>query len=102
MQARIFRPAKTAMQSGPAGNSKAWVLEYEPQAPKRPDNLMGWLGSNDMAQQVSLKFHSVDDAIAYAKRHHLDYQVQAEPQKPFRPKNYADNFKSDKLEFGRF
>ena len=102
MQARIFRPAKTAMQSGPAGNAKSWVLEYEPQAPKRPDHLMGWLGSNDMQQQISLKFHTAEQAIAYAKRSNLDYQLQAEPQKPLRIKNYADNFKSDKLEFGRF
>ena len=102
MQARIFRPAKTAMQSGPAGNAKSWVLEYEPNAPKLPDNLMGWLGSNDMAQQISLRFETVEDAIAYAKRHNISYQVQAEPKKPVRIKNYADNFKSDKLEFGRF
>ena len=102
MQARIYRPAKTAMQSGPAGNAKAWVLEYEPQAPKLPDSLMGWSGSNDMVQQISLKFHTADEAVAYAKRHNLDYQVQAAPQKSYRPKNYADNFKFDKLEFGRF
>ena len=102
MQARIFRPARNAMQSGPAGNTKTWVLEYEPQSPKQADHLMGWLGSNDMVQQVRLKFHSVEDAVAYAKRHNLDCQLQAEPKKPFRPKNYADNFKFDKLEFGRF
>ena len=102
MQARIFRPARNAMQSGPAGNAKTWVLEYEPVAPKQADNLMGWLGSNDTQQQVRLKFDSADQAIAYAKRHALDYQIQPEPQKPFRAKNYADNFKFDKLEFGRF
>ena len=90
------------MQSGPAGRAKDWVLEYEPQAPKLPDPLMGWLGSNDTVQQISLHFHSVEDAVAYARRHKLDYQVQAEPKKAFRPKNYADNFKFDKLEFGRF
>jgi ETC complex I subunit conserved region len=102
MQARIYRPARTAMQSGPAGLAKSWVLEYEPQSPKRPDHLMGWLGSNDIASQITLKFHTVDEAVAYAKRHNLNYEVQAEPKTPFRAKNYADNFKSDKLEFGRF
>ena len=102
MQARIYRPARNAMQSGPAGNAKNWVLEYEPVATKRADNLMGWLGSNDTQQQVRLKFDSADQAIAYAKRHALDFQVQAEPKKPLRLKNYADNFKFDKLEFGRF
>ncbi len=102
MQARIYRPSKTAMQSGPAGKAKSWILEYEPQAPKLPDNLMGWAGSGDMLQQVTLKFETADEAVAYAKRHNLDYTVQAEPKKSFRPKNYSDNFKFDKLEFGRF
>ena len=102
MQARIFRPAKTAMQSGPAGKAAAWVLEYEPQAPKRPDHLMGWLGSDDMNQQVTLRFDTADQAVAYAKRHKLDYQLQPEPTAAQHPKNYADNFKSDRLEFGRF
>ena len=102
MQARIYRPAKNPMQSGPAGTPSMWVLEYEPQVPKSPDHLMGWLGSNDMQQQIKLKFDSADQAVAYAKRHKLDYQVQPEPQKPVRIKHYADNFKTDKLEFGRF
>ena len=102
MQARIFRPAKTAMQSGPAGNAKQWVLEYEPQAPKRPDHLMGWLGSNDTTQQITLKFETADQAVAYAKSHNIEYQVQAEPKAALHFKNYADNFKSDRLEFGRF
>ena len=102
MQVRIYRPAKTAMQSGPAGNSKAWVLEYMPVAPKRPDRLMGWLGSDDTTQQVRLKFATQDEAVAFARRKGLDAQVSAEPQKSFRPKNYSENFSFGKLEFGRF
>ncbi len=101
MPVRIFRPAKTAMQSG-KGNAKAWVLEYEPSAPKQADPLMGWLGSDDTAQQVRLTFASRDEAVAYAKRKGLDYQVLAEAtKKPVAPKNYSDNFRYDKLEFGR-
>jgi hypothetical protein len=102
MQVRIYRPAKNAMQSGAAGNAGKWVLEYEPAAPKRPDRLMGWLGSDDTTQQVRLKFATCEQAVAFAKRKGLDYQVAAEPQKSFRPKNYADNFRYDKMEFGRF
>ncbi|MEL6785791.1 MAG: NADH dehydrogenase ubiquinone Fe-S protein 4, partial [Pseudomonadota bacterium] len=41
MIARIFRPAKTAMQSG-KGKSRQWVLQYEPSAPKQSDPLMGY------------------------------------------------------------
>ena len=102
MQVRIYRPAKTAMQSGKA-NAKAWVLEYEPVAAKRPDRLMGWLGSNDTTQQIRLKFATETEAIAYAKRKGLEFQVFGEAtKKPVAVKNYADNFRFDKLEFGRF
>lgn len=102
MQARIFRPAKTAMQSG-KGNSKAWVLEYEPAAPKLADPLMGWLGSTDTVQQVRLTFETREQAIAYAKRKGLDYNVsEPTPKHQPKPKNYADNFRFDKMEFGRF
>lgn len=102
MPVRIYRPAKTAMQSG-KGNAKAWVLEFEPAAPKTPDPLMGWLGSDDTSSQVRLKFATLEDAVAYAQRKGLEYDVQAEAvKKPCAPKNYADNFRYDKLEFGRF
>ena len=102
MQVRIYRPAKTAMQSG-KGNTKAWVLEYEPAARKDADPLMGWLGSDDTTQQVRIKFASQEEAVAYAKRKGLDFQVFAEAtKKPVGSKNYSDNFRFDKLEFGRF
>lgn len=102
MQVRIFHPAQTAMQSGKA-NSKDWVLEFEPAARKEADSLMGWLGSNDTTQQIRLKFATKEEAVAYAKRQGLSYEV-IEPahKKPVPPKNYADNFRFDKLEFGRF
>jgi len=102
MQVRIYRPAKTPMQSGRAGNAKAWVLEYEPVAPKQPDHLMGWLGSADTTSQLRIKFASSEEAVAFAKRKGLDYQLFEENSRQQKPKNYADNFRFDKLEFGRF
>jgi len=41
MLARIYRPAKSAMQSGPA-RGKDWVLEFEPASARNPEPLMGW------------------------------------------------------------
>ncbi len=102
MQVRIYRPAKTAMQSGRSGNAKSWVLEYEPTAPKQPDNLMGWLGSTDTTSQVRVKFATMEEAVAFAKRKGMDYTVTAENSRLQKPKNYSDNFRFDKLEFGRF
>ena len=55
MVARIYKPAKTAMQSG-FGNTKGWKLDFEPEAPRRVEPLMGWTSSSDMRQQLRLQF----------------------------------------------
>ncbi len=96
MVARIYKPSKTAMQSGVA-RTKRWVLEFEPEAPKEIDPLMGWTGSGDMQSQIRMSFETQDDAVAYAKRNGLAYIVQ-EPhkRKPTR-KSYADNFRYGRL-----
>jgi hypothetical protein len=93
--ARIYQPAKTAMQSG-AANTNAWVLEYEPEKPREADPLMGWTSSSDMKQQLRLEFATKEEAVAYAEREGVPYRVM-EPHKRGRSKKaYADNFK-----FGR-
>jgi hypothetical protein len=95
MAVRIFRPAKTAMQSG-AANTKDWVLVHEPEAPRNVDPLMGWTSSSDTRAQVRLEFDTKEDAVAYAKRNGLTYRViEPKPRQPVR-KTYADNFR-----FGR-
>ena len=55
MTARIYRPARNAMQSG-KGKSKQWVLVHEPAAPRSIDPLMGYTSSSDMNQQIKLSF----------------------------------------------
>ena len=92
MQARIYRPAKTAMQSGRA-RTRHWVLEFEPQGGRWLDPLMGWTGSADMNGQVRLSFPNKDDAVTYAERHGLAYRVLPENLARPRNKSYADNFK---------
>jgi hypothetical protein len=95
MSARIFKPAKTAMQSGQA-RTKEWVLEYDPEAPREIDPLMGWTSSADMKSQIRLSFDTREDAIAYAQRNGIPYRVlEPKPRRPVR-KSYADNFR-----FGR-
>ena len=91
MLARIYRPAKNAMQSGPA-LGKDWVLEFEPASARRPDPLMGWSSSSDMDGQVRLSFATQEEAVAYADHHGIAFQI-FEPKTPRRIiKAYADNF----------
>ena len=95
-QARIFRPAKTAMQSG-RRETRAWVLEYEPASPREPDPLMGWASARDTLNEVRLRFHTLDEAIAFANRHGLDYAVIAPQDHTPKAKSYADNFRYDRV-----
>ena len=91
-EARIYRPARTAMQSGQA-NTRKWVLEFEPGAAKSIDPLMGWTGSTDTREQVHMKFDSRDEAVAFAKKNGLAFRVEEPKTRRIRPKNYADNFR---------
>ncbi|HET9715209.1 MAG TPA: ETC complex I subunit [Pseudolabrys sp.] len=91
MTARIYKPSRTAMQSG-TRNTKAWVLDFEPAAPRRIEPLMGWTSSGDMHQQVRLRFNSKEEAVAYCERHGIPYQVFDAPPVKRRAMSYADNF----------
>ncbi|MEO1281278.1 MAG: ETC complex I subunit [Pseudomonadota bacterium] len=96
MAARIYRPAKTAMQSGQA-RTKEWVLEHEPQSAREIEPLMGWTSSRDMAAQIRLEFDTKEDAIEYARRNGLAFRVvEPKVRKPVR-KTYADNFKYGRI-----
>ena len=97
MKAKIYQPARSAMQSGYA-NVQHWIVEYEPEEAKKVDTLMGWAGSGDMRGQLRLKFETKEEAIAYAERNALSYNI-AEPNiRRVIPKSYSDNFKYQKVE----
>lgn len=91
MTARIYRPAKTAMQSGQA-KTKQWVLDYEPDQPSEVEPLMGWTSSTDMKRQVSLRFDTKEEAVAYCERNGIAYQVFESKRSGRRGMSYADNF----------
>ena len=95
MPARIFKPAKTATQSGEA-RTKEWVLEFEPEGRSELDPLMGWTSSSDTLTQVRLEFETKDEAIAFATRHGLAYTVIEPKPRAQIKKSYAENFR-----FGR-
>jgi hypothetical protein len=94
-QVRIYRPAKTAMQSGKAKTAR-WVLEYELATRRDPDPLMGWSSAGDTLNEVRLRFATLDEAIEFATRHGLSYVVSTPHESRFKPKSYADNFRFDR------
>ena len=91
MTARIYKPAKTAMQSGSAKTNE-WVVDFDLEEPRRVEPLMGWTSSGDMRQQLHLRFATKEEAIAYCERHGVVYQLsEAKPVKR-RTISYSDNF----------
>ena len=94
--ARIYLPAKTAMQSGTAETRK-WRLDYEQASPRRPDPLMGWISAEDTLNQVHLRFDTLEEAVAFATRKGLDYVVVEPHERTLKPKSYAENFRYDRV-----
>ena len=93
MQARIYKPAKNAMQSGRA-NTAQWVLEYEDATPRRPEPVMGWTSAGDTLNEVCLTFSSKDAAVAFAEQKGMQYTVvEDHSARRIAPRSYLDNFK---------
>lgn len=97
MVARIYKPAKTAMQSG-RGKTHLWILEFEPAMPREIEPLMGWTGSGDMNQQVKLRFPTREEAIAYAEREGIAYEVLESHERERKRASYSDNFRFDRIQ----
>ena len=92
MLARIYRPSKTAMQSGRA-KAAEWLLEFEPKEARRPDPLMGWTVTGDTeSSQVRLTFDTKEDAVRYAEAHGIAFQLIDPAPAKRNIKAYADNF----------
>jgi len=96
MKARIHKPGKNPMQSGGA-HQEHWLLEYQPEAPQTPDPLMGWNSMKDTTRQIQLWFASEEEAVEYARKHHIPFEVIRPKTRIVKPKSYADNFKFNKV-----
>jgi len=89
-KAKIYKPTKTAMQSG-LGKLDKWLLEF-----KTKDTginpLMGWESSTDTLSELKLEFSSKELAVEYAKKNKIKYDLIENNQKKTIKKSYADNF----------
>ena len=97
MRARIYQPAKTAMQSGTA-KTHQWVLEFAPASEREVDPLMGWTSSSDTQSQVRLRFETREAAEAYATEKGIAFDVvEPKPRKAvIRARGYGENFATDR------
>lgn len=92
MKVKIYKPAKSAMQSGRAKRDD-WVLEAETTSGKRPEPLMGWTSSQDTLSQVKVSFSSLEAAVSFAEEKGWEYVVVNVPPRRIKPRNYMDNFR---------
>tara|TARA_Y100000590_G_scaffold152861_1_gene175521 strand:- start:1205 stop:1486 length:282 start_codon:yes stop_codon:yes gene_type:complete len=90
MKAKIYKPTKTAMQSGKR-NEKNWLLEFDT-LNKGTDPLMGWQTSYDTMSEVKLEFSTKEQAINYAKNNNINYYIIEPKKRKLIKKSYADNF----------
>lgn len=97
MTAKIYRPAKTAMQSGKA-KTHLWVLEFDPETARKIDPVMGYTSSADMRQQVKLTFDSQEQAEAYAVREGIEYRVIQPKEATRKAVSYSDNFRFSRMQ----
>ena len=89
-KAKIYIPNKSPMQSG-LGKTDKWILEYETNDPTS-NPLMGWESSNDTLSELKLEFSSKENALNYAKKMKIDYEIIEPKKRKIVKKSYADNF----------
>jgi hypothetical protein len=97
MLARIYKPARTAMQSGKAA-AENWILEYEPERRPAADPLMGYTSSSEMRRQIRLEFATREEAVQYATRNGIPFTVLEEKTTAPKKLSYSDNFRTGRPE----
>ncbi len=89
-KAKIYKPSKTAMQSGKR-NTKNWILEFDT-LNTGVNPLTGWETSKDTMSEVKLEFQKKEEAINYAKKNNIDYYIIDPQESKIIKKSYTDNF----------
>ena len=91
LQARLYKPSKTAMQSGKA-KTKAWVLEHIDPDAKYREPVMGWGGTESTSYEASLFFNTLEEALEYAVSRGMALTILSEPERVTVAKSYSENF----------
>ena len=91
MTIKIYKPAKSSMQSG-LGKTKKWLAEYISETDQVKDVLMGWNSSLDTKEQIKMFFDTKEQAIEWSKKNNQQFIVIEPKERKIKPKNYASNF----------
>ena len=97
MTIKIYKPSKTAMQSG-LGKSKKWLAEYISDSDNFKDSLMGWNSSLDTQTQIKVFFDTKEQALTWVKKNNYQFFVEEKKNKKIKPKSYASNFDVNRKE----
>ena len=97
MTVKIYKPSKTAMQSG-RGQTKQWVAEYVSDVSTTKDTLMGWTSSSDTKSQIKLFFETKEQAIIWAINNNYQFFVEEPQIRKIKPKSYSANFDINRKE----
>ena len=89
-KAKIYKPSKTAMQSGIKKFDK-WIIEFITEKPGI-NPLMGWESSTDTNSELKLEFSSKELAVEYAKKNKINFEIIEPKIRKIVKKSYADNF----------
>lgn len=97
MTIKIYKPTKSAMQSG-LGNTKLWLAEYVNEQDKTKDLLMGWNSSLDTKEQIKMFFDTKEQAVEWAKKKNQQFIVIEPKARKYKLKSYASNFDMNRKE----
>lgn len=89
---RIFSTLKSAAQAGRAKQGQ-WILEVRGTPGSIRDLETAWNSTADTLRQITLKFHTLEDARVFVDRHQLRYTVEAPKAASPRRRTYAENFR---------
>lgn len=90
----IFKPAKSAMQSGKA-KQKWQVKPISSDQHRKVNQLMGWTSSSSTTQsQILFEFNSKEEAIKFVEEKGFNYKIREPKKSSFKVKSYAANFTS--------
>ena len=78
------------MQSG-IGKTYKWILEFETKDPTK-NPLMGWESSSDTLSELRLEFSTKENAIEYATKKKIDFEIIEPKKRKVVKKSYANNF----------